>query len=147
PARSRTAAYPALSNVDASVTTTAASSLLAPADTASATASCSAVSDSDGSATLAPTYVRPSPSRTAAPSIAPTRARAERARTTSLASSGSRATSAGTPSRLLDAVESDIGQQPLLVRFGDLGAGAAHQHGVAAVAPAGRPLGRQLPPP
>src|SRR6266508_3226754 len=85
--RSRTAARPNESTVDASVTTAAASSLLAPAAAALATASCSADSPSEGRFTLAAAYVRPSPSRTAAPSMAPVRARAERARTTSFSSS------------------------------------------------------------
>src|SRR5690606_802966 len=62
-----------------------------------ATASCSAVRCSDGSATLAAAYVRPSPSRTAAPSTAPIRARAARANVTSLVSSLSSSTPLPTP--------------------------------------------------
>ena len=44
----------------------------------------------DGSSTVAAAYVRPSRSRTAAPSGAPVRARVARARVTSFASSGTR---------------------------------------------------------
>src|SRR5690348_9276369 len=129
-ARSRTAATPAGSTVDASVTTAAASSTVAPAVAAAATAYCRAVSDSDGRFTLAPAYVRPSPSRTAAPSEAPVRARAARASVTSFWSS---------------AVNSGIGGLSLLV-VGGLGVGGfdpPHENGIDPVPPAGGPLGGQ----
>src|SRR2546430_12733562 len=53
-ARSRTAATPASSTVDASVTTAGASSRVAPAAAAAATAYCNAVRLSEGSVTLGP---------------------------------------------------------------------------------------------
>src|SRR5947207_2124404 len=119
--RSRTAAAPELSTVDDSDTTAAASTVDDPAATAFATASCSAVSASDGSATVAAAYVRPSPSRTAAPSTAPIRARADRARVTSLVSS-------------VDS--SGIGGLPLLDRGLLRRLAPVYQNGVDAVAPA-----------
>ena len=73
--------------------TAAASMDSAPLDTAMATAACSAVSVSEGSATAAAAYVRPVSSRTAAADDADVRARVPRARVTSLASSGSRTSS------------------------------------------------------
>ena len=72
----------------ASVRTTAASRPCAPDETAIATATPSAETCSDGRSTVAAAYVRPSTSRTAAPSAARVRARVLRARVTSLASSG-----------------------------------------------------------
>src|SRR6266568_6150218 len=62
-----------------SLTSAAASRAAAPLDTAMATASVSADTRSDGRATAAAAYVRPVSSLTAAPSVDPTRALAERA--------------------------------------------------------------------
>src|SRR3954464_5992686 len=90
--RSPTAALLSGSTTSASVTTAAASSCCTPLETAAATAACSAVRVSDGKATVAAAYVRPKSSRTAAPSAAPVLARADLARVTSLASSGSSST-------------------------------------------------------
>ncbi len=70
-----------------SASSTAASSPFAPDETAIATQTWIADNDSDGSATDAAAYVRPSRSRTAAPSTAPVRTRVARARVTSLRSS------------------------------------------------------------
>src|SRR5690606_32331375 len=139
--RSRTAACPASSSTDASVTTAAASSLDAPAATAEATESCSAVTVNEGRLTLAPAYVRPSESRTAAPSTAPIRARAARASVTSFASSSSSCT--------VSASASGIRSLPLLVarstrRLPDpLVPVTAYQDRLDPVAPAGGAFGHQ----
>ena len=77
-------------DVGTSVTTAAASRPFTPDDSAIATASCSAVRSTVSSATVQAAYVRPSESRTAAPSAARVRARAARASVTSLASSAER---------------------------------------------------------
>src|SRR4051812_4429231 len=112
---------------------TAASNVDAPEAAALATASCSAVRPSEGRVTVAAAYVRPSPSRTAAPSIAPTRARAARASVTSLASSGF--------------ISSGIGGLPLVSWAGQLPrADARDQHRVDPVAPACGALGLQPKP-
>jgi hypothetical protein len=89
PARSRSTDRSASSRLAAPVTTAAASSPFAPEEAAIATARARADSRNDGSSTAAAVYVRPSRSRTAAPSGAAVRARVERARITSLRSSAS----------------------------------------------------------
>src|SRR3954469_8416028 len=161
-ARSRTAACPGPSSVDASVTTAAASSRLAPAAAADATASCSAVIDRRGSATVAAAYVRPSWSRTAAPSTAPTRARALRARVTSFWSSPLRSPAATGTADPVMVDGSGIGVLSFLcfgtgglVRAGAVAVavvlavvllrlGPAHQHRIDPVAAAGGALGDQV---
>src|SRR5690606_13774414 len=143
--RSRTAARPAPSSCDASVTTAAASSRVAPAATALATESCSAVSVNDGRETLAPAYVRPSESRTAAPSTAPIRARAARASVTSFASSWS--------SCSVSTFASGIRSLPLLLArstrllLEPVVLGAADQYRLDPVTPAGGAFGHQPQPP
>src|SRR5262245_55375485 len=135
---SRTAEAPDASSAGASVTTAAASMMPVPPLTADATAYCSAVSASDGRPTVAPAYVRPSPSRTAAPSSAPVRARAARASVTNFASSAD--SSAGAAGR--SALASGIGRLPLLLRhrLGVGGLNRSHEDRVDAVATAGRTL-------
>ncbi len=98
---SRTTARSAGSAASASLTSAAASRLDAPLDTAMATARRSADSFSEGSATAAAAYVRPVSSRTAAPSAAATRARADRARVMILRSSGPGSTAFTWPSVVL----------------------------------------------
>ena len=73
----------------ASVSTTTASTPREPEATAIATATPMADTRRDGRSTVAAAYVRPSASRSAAPSAAPVRARVARASVTSLRSSGS----------------------------------------------------------
>src|SRR5215471_15146593 len=77
---SRTTARSCGSGASASLTRAAASRTAAPLEMAIATARRNADSRSDGRFTAAAAYVRPVSSRTAAPSAAATRARAERAR-------------------------------------------------------------------
>ena len=118
----------------------------APRPPRSATATCSAVSVSDGSATVAAAYVRPSSSRTAAPSTAPIRAAGRPGQGDQLGVLGvqQRRASAGTGR----AQASATGSAVLLGAW--LGAGPsssavgpADQHGVDPVAPAGGALGDQ----
>src|SRR5674476_29439 len=90
PARSRTAARSASLTVSASVAMAAASRPRAPDETAWATARASAEICNDGRLTVAAVYVRPSKSRTAAPSAARVRARDAFDNVISLASSGMR---------------------------------------------------------
>src|SRR5262249_27258150 len=123
--------------------TAAASSFAAPADTALATASCNAVSDSDGRPTLPVAYVRPLPSRTAAPSTAPMRPLAALASVTSLASSAASGPF-GCP------VSSGTGGLPLLVSVRDhrslVVGDPAHQYRIDPVSAPGRTLGDQPQP-
>src|SRR5680860_283887 len=86
PARSRTAARSSTRAAVASPRTATASRPRAPLDTAIATATCTADRLNESRATVAAAYVRPSVSRTHAPSMAPVRARVDRARVSSFVS-------------------------------------------------------------
>src|SRR5215813_6580524 len=115
-----------------SLTNAAASSAVAPLETAIATASARADRRSDGSATAAAAYVRPVSSRTAAPSAEPTRALAARASVMIFRSSGPSAAAVTTRPSLVPAGQPGrVPGEAATTLFGELFGDAVGRWGLA----------------